>query len=823
MGIIKMINYFDFVMNISRLIALIVFLFVLSVIIRVIFMHVWKKKRAEVLSKNLRFLNVRMPRHDSASDKEWDTIQSLKQNIEIMNQIYKNVYSVSQKSLSANRFGQQYVGCELFVEKELISFNMAVPLEFTETFEKLISSFYPWAVIDIISPPKLLESGKFVDWGYIELKKDDVYPLKTYENFEADPMDGILSAFARVESDEKLVLQILAQPLTEKRQKNIRHKVEAIKEWKSSWWLFSNIIPSDKKDEEKQKSASKEHSQQQLSDIEKKAEDEWFNIVMRVFASSPIEHRPDKIVDDLLRWLFQYNYVWCNSFNYIHANNLKQFARDIVKRTFVKPYLIGNSWWWKPASDVLNIKELSSVFHFPHVKYNKNPRIRRQKFKIVPAPDNIPTEWLHLGTNLYGWVKRDIYLWDMDRFRHFYIIWQTGTGKSVTLKSMVMQDMVVWWPWFTLIDPHGDLCEDSLAYFPKERIDDLIYRDAWNMELPVWFNFLTARDEREMDLVTNDAVDMFVQLYGPEIFGPRIQDYFRNAVLTLMEQPDGGTLVEIVRLFTDEAYQKIKIKNVKNPVVRGRRDKTYNSMWDREKKEMIPYFQAKFGSFTTTPILRNIIWQPESSFDIGEAMDSGKILMMNLSKGKMWDINADLLGMMIVSQVRLAAFRRANLPEDERVPHFLYIDEFQNFVTPSIESILSEARKYRLWLILAHQYLDQLKPQWWKIDLEAPILWNVWNMMSLRIWVKDTETLEHQFKPNFSWTDLTNLDKFMAVTKLSINMQPTPAFSMKVKLPRETPPLNTSEKVQIIKQISALKYGRKKELVDKEIFYRVGA
>lgn len=170
-----------------------------------------------------------------------------------------------------------------------------------------------------------------------------------------------------------------------------------------------------------------------------------------------------------------------------------------------------------------------------------------------------------------------VYLSDMDRFRHFYCIGQTGTGKSTTLLAMARQDMDQG-RGFTLIDPHGDLCEDLIRYFPKERIDDLIYRDAGNMELPYGFNFLTAKNDREMDLITNDAVDMFIKLYGPDIFGPRIQDYFRNGVLTLMEQPDGGTLVEIMRLFTDPAYQKIKVKNVKNPVVRVRREKTFAAM-----------------------------------------------------------------------------------------------------------------------------------------------------------------------------------------------------------------------------------------------------
>ncbi len=805
---------------------------ILGILIWLVILYAAAKLTFFVLQKNhhqkqadqLRFLVVKMPRNESNMDKESDTVQSLNQNIEVMNQIYKNFYSVSKKSRRHKLFGQPYIGSELFVEKEVITYNLAVPIEYAETFEKIISSFYPWSVIDQIEAPKLLEAGKYAYGWYIELTKDDAYPLKTYENFEADPMDGTLSAFARVDAEEKLILQILAQPLSEKRQKKMRKEVEKIKNGKESVGSFlSKMMPKNSSSDSEDKEKKSNFSDTQIQDIEKKSEDEWYNIVMRVMATSPIKHRPDKMVDDVLRWLFQYNYVGLNSFRFVQIKKLWSFLKDIVQRTFAKPYGVSYSRYGKRASDILNIKEIASIFHFPHYKFNKNPRIKRQKFKIVPAPDNIPTQGMILWSNLYGGVKRDIYLKDDDRFRHFYILGQTGTGKSTILRTMMNQDMRVWGPGFTLIDPHGDLAEWCLQYFPKDRIDDLIYRDAGNMDLPVGFNFLTARDEREMDLVTNDAVEMFVQLYGSEIFGPRIQDYFRNWVLTLMEQPDGGTLVEIVRLFTDEAYQKIKVKNVKNPVVRGRWDKTYNAMGDREKKEMIPYFQSKFGSFTTTPILRNIIWQPKSSFDIWEAMDSGKILMMNLSKGKMGDINANLLGMMIVSQVRLAAFRRANLPEDERVPHFMYIDEFQNFVTPSIESILSEARKYRLGLVLAHQYIEQLKSNGGKVDLESPIFGNVGNIMSYRIWVKDMETMEQQYKPNFSGTDLTNLDKFMAVIKMSVDMQPTPAFSMKVKLPWEEPALNTPEKVEIIKQISALKYGRKKELVDKEIFYRVGA
>lgn len=767
-----------------------------------------------------------MPRTDSDKDKSNDAIQNMKQNIEVMTQILKNFTAIYSDSFWDKYFGQPSVSCEILVEKELIKFILWVPQEYLETFEKMISSFYPGAVIDHIEQPKLLEAGKYLEWGYFVLTKDNALPIKTYESFEIDPMDSILASYARVGIDEKLCLQILVSPLTEKRQKKMRKEVDGIKNWKWAWvWAFIKSIFSQPSDDDKWWDHDHGYSSGQMWDIEKKAEDEGFQVVIRGLATSPRPARPKLMMKDLWRSLNQYNYIGLNSFEYLQEKRIEKFAKRFVQRLFSRPYFTFKAGLRRIGSQILNIKELTSIFHFPHNRINKNPRIVRQKFKIVPAPDNLHAEWLNLGYNLYGWVKKEINLGFSDRFRHFYIIGQTGTGKSTILRTMLNQDMANG-TGFTLIDPHGDLAEACIEYFPKEHIDKLVYRDAGNDELPFGFNFLTAKTEREQDLVTNDAVDMMVKLFGADIFGPRIQDYFRNAVLTLMEQPDGGTLVEIVRLFTDEAYQKIKVSNVKNPVVRARWEKTYNAMGDKEKKEMIPYFQSKFGPFTTTPILRNIIGQPESSFDIGDIMDSGKTLIMNLSKGRMGDINANLLGMMIVSQVKLAAFRRADQNEKDRVPHFLYIDEFQNFVTPAIESILSEARKYKLGLVLAHQYLKQLEATtWgkWSVNLRDPIFGNIGNMMSYRIGVDDSEPMAKQFEPWYSPADLMNLDKFKGVIKMSVDMQPTPAFSINVRLPWENPPLNSPEKSKIIKQISALKYGRKKELVDKEIFYRVGA
>jgi Helicase HerA, central domain len=773
-----------------------------------------------------------MPRNDGEQDKGNDNIQSMKQNHEVMNQIYKNFYALYTDDWRHRYFWQEHISCEMIVEKEVIKFNLAIPKDHLETFEKHISSFYPGCVIDTIPQPKLLKAGMYAAGGNFLLTKGNAFPLKTYENFEVDPMDSVLSSFARVGFEETLCFQILMSPLNEKRQKKMRQEVEEIKEGKSHFSLFGFLgdmmgeffKPGKKDDEPTKKSDEKKHdySSGQLWDIEKKVEDEWFEVIIRGLAVSPDPSRPEKLINDLFRSLNQYNYIGLNAIKYQPCSDMTGFLKAFAQRLFIRPDQGIKEYIKGKQPMILNIKELASIFHFPHGRFNKNPRIRWQKYKIVAAPDNIPTEGVFIGTNLYWWVKKSIRIEHNDRFRHFYIIGQTGTGKSSIMTTMMIQDLQAGNS-FTLIDPHGDLAEGILKWFPKERIDDLIYFDGGNTDYPLGINVLAIKDEKEQDLITNDLVAMFVKLYGEEIFGPRIQDYFRNAVLLLMEQPDWGTLVEIVRLFTDPAFQKIKLKNVKNPVIRARREKTYGAMWDKEKQEMIPYFQSKFGPLTTTPVLRNIIGQPESSFDVASAMNDGKFIIINLSKGKMGEINSNLLGLLMVGQVKLAAFRRAEQAEHDRRDHFMYIDEFQNFVTPDIESILSEARKYRLGLVLAHQYMKQLHSEglggW--TDLRGPILGNVGNMVAYRIGIEDADDLTKQFAPAFSTSDLTNLDAFQAAVKLSVKNQPTVPFSVDIKRYWEYPVLNAPEKVEIIKQICALKYGRKKELVEKEIFYRV--
>ena len=799
---------------------------------RICFLKIQKQHRLEQANK-IRFLQVQIPKNAVARSSDIDAkdhIQSMKQNIELMNQVYKNFYAIFDEGWKNKEFGNNAISMEILVEKEVIKFILWVPSDHLMTVEKMIASFYTGAIVENIRQPKILEAGKYFAGGEFTLTKDSVHPLKTYESFEADPMDSILSAFSNISRDEKVWIQILVEPLHENWLKKMRKSADDIKEGKKKlwfWWIIQKLRDSGKKETSEKEQKEKKHSfsQQQLSDFDKKMDDELFRVKIRTIATSPDKQRPRKIIDDISRLFNQYNYIGLNTLKFNKAQDLQTFARHYSLRIlYPDTSLLTNILKFNPST-VLNIKELSSIIHFPHGRFNQNPRIAWQKFKVIPAPDDLPSEGIVVGYNNYWGVKREIRITDKDRFRHIYILGQTGTGKSTIMLTQAIDDMDNG-RGFTFIDPHGEAVEFLLRHFPKERIDDLIYFDLWNTAYPIGLNPLEVSpdDSDEKDVVTNDLVEMFIQMYGHEIFGPRIQDYFRNACLLLMDQPEGGTIVDIMRLFTDEAFAEAKIRNLKDPVVAAWWNKTYKKMGDREKAEIIPFIQAKFWPFTTGVYVRNIIGQSKSAFKMYDAMQQKKIILMNLAKGISGEETSKLIGKIIAMQVKLSALKRAKIEEKDRVPHYLYVDEFQNYVSQSFESIMSEARKYRLGLVVAHQYTDQLKQGglWGELDLSKTIFGNIGNMFVYKVGAPDAEFLAKEFEPEFSQTDLTSTEAFMGACKISINNQQTRPFSFKAKIPYVLEAKNPPEKVQIIKQISSLKRGTKRELVDKEIYFRIG-
>lgn len=776
-------------------------------------------------AKKIKFLQVKISK-TPVKTSEWDTdsVGSMKQNIEIMNQVYKNIYAIAWDTRKDKVIGNNYISMELFIEKEVIKFVLGIPDDHFDTIEKIIGGFYPGMVSEYIAQPKLLETGKYMDGGEFTLTKDSIFPIRTYESFEADPMDSLLSAYSKVNVDEKLCLQILIQPVEDELFKTMRKNTDEAKKKKKGFWkeLFAMLKTDEKKEEKEEKNY--DYGQNQLGDLDKKLNDEIFSVKMKALATSPDPTRPKKIIDDLAKSFFQYNYSGLNGFKFKHDKNITSFAEHFTQRLFMSE---GSTWQQIKTMEkrqILNIKELSSLIHFPHPKFNKNSRIRWQNFKLVAAPFDLPEEGILIWWNNYNGIKKEVKLTHDDRFRHTYLIGQTGTGKSTLLITQALEDLRKG-NGFCLMDPHGELCDHIMNWFPKERINDLIYFDLSNTEYPIAFNPLDGPEtDDERDVVTNDLIEMFVSMYGEEIFGPRIQDYFRNACFLLMEQPEGGTLIDIMRLFTDDAFAESKIRNVKNPIIASWWNKTYKKMGDREKAEIIPFIQAKFGPFTTGTYVRNIIGQPKSAFDFGQAMQEGKIILCKLAKGLVGEENSKLIGRMVAMQIKLAALKRAAIEEKDRKPFFLYVDEFQNYVSQSFESILSEARKYRLGLTIAHQYMDQLHQKWLggDLDLSKTILGNVGTIIALKIGPNDAETLENVFGPEFSKNDLMSSEKFNGIMRMSINGSQSKPFSYQMKIPYDEPKVNTKEKIAIMQQISALKWWTKRELVDKEIFFRVG-
>jgi hypothetical protein len=560
---------------------------------------------------------------------------------------------------------------------------------------------------------------------------------------------------------------------------------------------------------------------EEVKAIEEKNSRVGFETVIRLVSAAPTTSQAKLNLVAMRGAFTQYAFSRGTEFDYTRWHSNSNLVYNFIFRNFKR----GFSQTFFSPKILLSSIELSSIFHIPNRRFNKYPCIAWQNFKIAPAPPNIPDDGIVLGHNIYRGDKKEIRMKREDRFRHFYVIGQTGTGKSSILQVMIRQDLKNG-DGICVIDPHGSLIEDILPFIPRERADDVVYFDPADMERPLGLNLLEGDTWEEKELVALDSMNIMIKLFDEEVFGPRIQDYFRNGCLTLMSDPQGAAITDIVRLFTDDDFAKIKRQHVTNPIVASFWDHQMAKTGAREKQEMIPYFAAKFGQFITNTMIRNIIGQTKSAFDIAKIMQEKKILLMNLSKGTVGEINSKLLGLILVQKIQMAALKRQKLQKNERQDFFLYIDEFQNYVTESIESILSEARKYRLSLNIAHQYLGQLEEGGSNskkkgASLKDAVFGNVGSMMCYKIGAQDAEHMAKEMAPVFSDQDLINIDKYKAVMKLSIDTQPSRPFSIV--------PLNPyteegdKEAAEAYKQLSRLKYGRDRDFVDREILRRIGA
>lgn len=704
---------------------------------------------------------------------------------------------------------------------EEIFFYLSIPKRYRESAEKQIHSFFPHAVVEKVSDYTIFSPGSFTAVSLLELKESHALPLRTYRNLGVDPLNEISNSLSKLETEaEGAAIQILLSPsgaAWRGEGKKIAQRMQEGKRLKDARHGDSlthglgkdmiKALSSQKKremPEEKKVVALTPEEQELVKSIDGKTSKMAFRTNIRLLASAATQERAEDILAHLENAFGQFENPEVNTFRVKKRVKGKNAVYDYIFRNIDDESIM-----------VLNVEELASIFHFP-ISTTETPKIKWLKAGAAPPPVNIPTEGVLLGYNEYRGAKSDIRITDNDRRRHMYVVGQTGVGKSNYLQEMAKKDARAG-KGFCFIDPHGDAIEDILTAIPKERAEDVIIFDPSDVARPIGINMLEydpAHPEQKT-FVINEMIGIFDQLYDLKATGgPMFEQYIRNAMLLIMEHPESGsTLMEIPKVLADEEFRRYKLAHCQNPIVRD--------FWMKEAEKaggeaslanMVPYITSKLTTFISNDMMRPIIAQQKSTLNFRELMDSGKIVLVNLSKGKIGEINAKLLGMVIVGKILMAALSRVDTPEAERRDFYLYLDEFQNVTTTSIAQILSEARKYKLVLILAHQFIAQLKE-----EISKAVFGNVGSLTVFRVGPEDAEFLEKQFAPVFTANDIVNVDNYQCFVRLLMNNELTKPFNMKTY-----PPTHGDQEVaNALKELSRLRYGRDAAIVNREIMTRM--
>lgn len=784
-------------------------------------------------------LKIRVPREDSAKDNEKKEEKDFKEKISVMEQCFRNIHELSELSLrnliKTSLFDSNIVSFEIVAQNKLIDFYIVTPKIYRELLEKQITAYYPNADIVPVEKYKLANKGHRLRMYFAYITQAFWYPFKTYKYTENDPLNDMTNIFSKLEEDEIAGLQVTLRPIRSRKynrmiEKNasILYKGKKVSKFHIPGLGFLNSIfvglffGYEKVVKDKPSEGGFVRMLQPLEERAKrmgeKAAQPMFRTVIRFFASAKTISRAEEITNNVNLAFSMFRDESSNWFQTRRVIPIDFINNSIMKFNYQNRLIDTSFGPFGERNNINGPEEISSIYHLPCSRYNHTPAINWLPYKVLPAPVDIPSDGVLLGYNIYRGVKKEIRMLRKDRTRHHYCIGKSGSGKSVFLSFLARQDIKAG-DGLGVIDPHGDLIEELVTFVPKERAKQCIVFNPADMERPMGLNILEAKTPEEMDMASSQATEIFIKLFGDEIFGPRIQHYFRNACLTLMEDlEEGATLIDVPRIFVDDEFMKYKVSKTKNPVVRSFWEHEYAHTGDREKQEMIPYFSSKFGPFITNSIMRNTIGQTKSAFNFREAMDKQQILLINLSKGKIGDLNTQLLGLVIVARMQMAAMSRVDIPEEERKDFYLYVDEFQNFATDSFCSILSEARKYHLALIMANQYIKQLEKKS-DTSIRDAVFGNVGTMMSFKVGADDGEYLAKEYAPTLTEQDIISIANYKAYIKLNINNTTSRPFSLETIYDMS----ESNKKVgEIITQYSRIKYGRKREFVDQEIRARIG-
>ncbi|MFT5037402.1 MAG: hypothetical protein ACI9VM_000982, partial [Candidatus Azotimanducaceae bacterium] len=740
---------------------------------------------------------------------------ALSEIMAMMTQFYAGMQNIGQ-----GKSKDHYV-LEIAVEEgsDDIVFYVAVPNHFVDLFQKQILSLFSDAVLtERVHDYNIFSEQSVALASVASTRKHAVYPMKMFDAFESDPLAVVLNAFSKIEKEGGgAALQICIktppsryhityQEIIERVQGGMKPK-EAIKRSSIAGDLFHSFKDAVFSSGDIKDDSTQQTDAETVELFKEKIASPIVDTNIRLAVSAGTKERAEQILSEIESTFYQFENTSSNKliFNRVQGSKLDGALKAFAFREFKK-------------SDILplSINELTTLLHFPGKGIDSLPQFKQSRAKTAAAPNDMPAGGTLLGTNDHRGVTKEIFVTAEDRLRHFYILGQTGTGKTTLMKNMIVQDIREG-AGVCMIDPHGTDIEDILGSVPPERYDDVIYFDPSRQDRVVGLNMLEydINKPEQKTFVVNELFSIFQKLYGgnPESMGPMFEQYFRNATLLVMEDPDSGnTLMDISRVMADAQYRRMKLQKSTNPTV--------SQFWteiatkaggEAALENIVPYIVSKFDVFTANDFMRPIIGQQHSAFNFREVMDSRKILLINLSKGRLGEINANLIGMIVVGKLLMAALSRVDDVTRSFPPFYLHMDEFQNISTPAIGAILSEARKYKLGMTVAHQFIAQLDD-----DIKDAVFGNVGSMASFRVGPEDAQFLESQFSPEFTANDLMNVPNRTAYMRILSNGTPTKPFSMGTLPPAEV----DHDKVAQLIELSYAKYGKPRQEIEAEISAR---
>ena len=757
-------------------------------------------------------LLVSLPRWEETSDQKAKETAGAHISPARAEQMFAELHGLTRTGLFSLLLPREIFSFEIVATHESIKFYLFCPRHLTDRLIGVVQASYPEADIQEVPDYRLFSTDGFVAATRMTIKGPLYAPTRKFHSFTVDPLNSLTNKMASLKPGGALMIQCILTPASDN--------------WRRKGFVYLNrlrrrISPQVAQETETvsglpktidRKLASKKEvivDQDVYQGVEQKLSKAAFTTVINCVSVAAQKSTATTNLKNLALSFAQFNLPPLSRF--VPALTVDtSMIKQILHRTRPFFQLPGIR-----TKLILNTTELASIFHFPSTQLT-TPRIYWLKAKKAAPPTNLPKTGLHLGYNTFRGIKKSVLMKPDDRRRHTYFLGQTGTGKTELMKYMIHQDILNG-EGVCYIDPHGDAVEDLLTKIPKNRIKDVIYFNPADTQRPPGLNILEAETTEEKHIIINSFISLLYKLYDPNrtgIMGPMLERAVRNVMLTAMEEK-GNSLIEVLRLLTSPEFAKTKIPLIKDPVVKTYWTEELAQTSDFHKSEMLGYFVSKFDHFVTDVTIRNIIGQSKSAFQFRDAMDNKKIVLINLAKGRLGEENASFLGLLLIPKILTAAMSRHNQPESKRTDFFLYVDEFQNFATTDFVQILSESRKFRLNLILANQYLEQIpKP------IRDAIFGNVGSLGSFRVGDEDAAFLEFHFKPVFSKYDLANNLVGNLYVKLLIDGAPSLPFSMALdwgevtKIPR-------SDKIkQLITKLSRIRYGEDRTVVEQDIARR---